>query len=59
MFRLIPVELHDHERGQDRERDADRGDERRADAEQEQEDREDREQGAEAAFAEQAVASIP
>ena len=53
-----PGQLHDHERGQDRERDADRGDDRGADAEQEQEDRQDREDGAQATFADEAVARL-
>ena len=48
-------DLHQHQRGQDRERDADRGDQRRAEAEQEQEDRDDREERAQAALAQQAV----
>ena len=51
-------DLHDHERREQRQRDADRRDERRAQAEQEEEDRQDREQGAQAAFAEQAVARL-
>ena len=55
MLMVMPGQLHDHERGQDRERDADRRDERGAQAEQEQEDREDREERAEAALADQAV----
>ena len=53
-----PGDLHDHERREDRERDADGGDQRRADAEQEQEDRQDREERAEAALPEQAVAGF-
>ena len=58
MFRRDAGDLHDHERGEHRQRDADRRDERRAEAEQEQEDRQDREQGAGAALAEQAVARL-
>ena len=53
-----PGDLHDHERGQDRQRDADRGDERRAQVEQEQEDRQDGEDGAEATLAQQALARL-
>jgi hypothetical protein len=48
-------ELHQHERGQDGQRNADRRDERRAEAEEEQEDRDDSEQRAKSAFAQQAV----
>ena len=58
MFRVIPVDLHDHQGGQDRQRDADRRDQRRAHAEQEQEDGQDREQRAEAALAEQSVGRL-